>query len=235
MPWCRNLSTSLERQRRVAIANEAVAPWLPKGHTVRMIDTLSLNERVQIIESIFERFGKEDYFGEPVTHLEHALQCAALADAAGHDDEVIIAALLHDIGHICAPKDAQHMDTDGGPDVGVVDHEFIGGDFLKLLGFSDRVTTLVESHVPAKRYLVSTDEKYHNGLADDSRRSLEFQGGLMTKKEVEEFSADVELRDLKLEFRSWDEKGKVPGASTPSLGYFIPMVERHLKSRQASW
>ena len=57
---------------------------------------------------------------EPVSHLEHALQCASLAHAADHGEETIVAVPLHDIGHICA-EDAPHMDTDGGMDVGVVD------------------------------------------------------------------------------------------------------------------
>ena len=215
----------------MAVAAEAVQRWLPSGGSrPTAVDALTARERTRIVESIFERFGEEDYFGEPVSHLEHALQCAALAAEAGHDEDVVVAALLHDIGHICAPEDALHMDTDGGPDVGIVDHESIGGDFLKLLGFSQRVCLLVESHVPAKRYLVSVDREYHDGLAEDSRRSLMFQGGMMNEQEVAEFCADSELRDLKLEFRTWDEKGKNPGAETPPLEFFMPMVERHLAS-----
>ena len=95
----------------------------------------------------------------------------------------------------------------------------------------DLLGRVARHNVPAKRYLVSVDQEFHDGLADDSRRSLMFQGGVMTREEVAEFSSDAELRDLKLEFRTWDEKGKAPGAKTPPLEFFMPMVERHLKGR----
>ena len=73
-------SSSAEHQRRMAVAAEAVQRWLPSGGTrPTAVDALTARERTHIVESIFERFGEEDYFGEPVSHLEHALQCAALA------------------------------------------------------------------------------------------------------------------------------------------------------------
>ena len=88
---------------------------------------------------------------------------------------LVLAALFHDIGHICAPADAPHMDTDGGPDVGVVNHERIGADHLRALGFSEHVAILVESHVTAKRYLTFKAPEYLRALAADSTRSLRFQ------------------------------------------------------------
>ena len=110
------------------------------------------------------------YFGEPVTHLEHALQCAMLAEQEHMPDAVVVAALLHDIGHLSAPDTAPHMDTDGGPDVGVVDHELVGAVWVRMRGFSEEVADLVESHVPTKRFLVTTNATYRGILAADSIR-----------------------------------------------------------------
>ena len=160
---------------------------------------LPVEEALAVIEMTFDEYGAEPYFGEPVTHLEHALQCAYHAEMDGYAGDVVVAALLHDIGHICAPDDAPHMDWDGGPDVGIVDHETVGGEFMRLLGFSDFVKELVESHVPAKRYLVAVDEDYAAGLAEDSKRSLMFQGGVMGQEEARAFESEGDaVRDLSL-------------------------------------
>lgn len=90
-----------------------------------------------------------------------------MAQTAGFNEDVIVAAFLHDIGHICAPDDAPHMDTDGGKDVGVVDHESIGKELLQVLGFSTFVTDLVESHVPSKKeymYLPSSGATFESSV-----------------------------------------------------------------------
>jgi predicted HD phosphohydrolase len=121
------------------------------------------------------------------------------------------------------------MDTDGGPNVGVQHHEEIGSLFLQRHGFSEQVNDvyvvisechkrlssfgqvcrLVESHVPAKRYLVAIEPAYERDLAADSIRSLTFQGGAMKPDEVTSFQAEDGL-DIKLIFRSFDERGKDP-------------------------
>ena len=121
-----------------------------------------------------------------------------------------MAALLHDIGHMSAPSTAPHMDSDGGEDVGVVDHERVGAEFVRARGFSELVADLVESHVPAKRFLVATNATYFARLASDSIRSLTFQGGAMTQAEADLFQGDAQL-DSKLALRSYDERGKKPG------------------------
>ena len=201
-------------------------PQLSTTHTPS--NPVNVDIAMSIISQSFSSSGSEPYFGEPVTHEEHALQCATLAQTAGFNEDVIVAAFLHDIGHICAPDDAPHMDTDGGKDVGVVDHESIGKELLQLLGFSTFVTDLVESHVPSKRYLVSIDKEYRSGLAEDSKRSLIFQGGIMTKDEVQNYESDPEMLDIKTMFRTWDDEGKKENAYTPPIEHFLPMVKRHL-------
>src|SRR2546430_8796056 len=49
---------------------------------------------------LFARKGGRAYEGEGVTQLEHALQTAAQAEAAGSPPALIAAALLHDLGHL---------------------------------------------------------------------------------------------------------------------------------------
>ena len=82
---------------------------------------------------LYERFGTSDYIGEPVSQIEHMSQAAELAMAEGFDDEVVLAAFFHDIGHLCA-EGAENM---GG--YGVVSHERLGADYLREAGFSERL------------------------------------------------------------------------------------------------
>src|SRR5690348_578212 len=108
---------------------------------------VSSEARVDQIMELLKTAGQSAYFGEPVTQLEHALQCAQLARDSGGDTEMIIAALLHDIGHLLE-EEGVHHET-----VGVIDHDAVGARYLRDRGFSDRVAQLVSGHVAAKRYL----------------------------------------------------------------------------------
>src|SRR6187402_138350 len=95
---------------------------------------------------LYQRFGGEDYIGEPVSQVEHMCQCAQLAEAGGFDNEVVLAAFFHDIGHLLEHvMPAKQMDG-----FGVVDHEKLGADYLLQKGFSERIAKLVSSHVQAK-------------------------------------------------------------------------------------
>ncbi len=158
----------------------------------------------QVIAEVFalyERFGDSDYIGEPVSQIEHMSQAAELAMAEGFDDEVVLAAFFHDIGHICA-EDAENM---GG--FGVVSHERLGADYLRRLGFSERMARLVEYHVQAKRYLTLKEPGYYARLSEASRRTLEYQGGVMSAAEAEAFERDP-LCAVSLRIRQWDEQAK---------------------------
>ena len=158
----------------------------------------------QVIAEVFglyERFGDSDYIGEPVSQIEHMSQAAQCALAEGFDDEVVLAAFFHDIGHICS-EDAQNM---GG--FGVVSHERLGADYLRSAGFSERMARLVEYHVQAKRYLTLREPGYYERLSEASRRTLEYQGGVMTQTEAEAFEKDP-LCAVSLRMRHWDEQAK---------------------------
>lgn len=158
----------------------------------------------QVIARVFglyERFGASDYIGEPVSQLEHMSQAAELAMAEGCDDEVVLAAFFHDIGHLCA----EGADNMGG--YGVVSHERLGADYLREAGFSERLARLVEYHVQAKRYLTLREPGYYAQLSEASRRTLEYQGGVMCAAEADAFEADP-LCALSLRMRRWDELAK---------------------------
>ena len=176
-----------------------------------------------VADRLFERLrlgAGEDYVGEAVTQLEHALQCAALADRAGLDEVEVLAALLHDVGHLDAPASAPRM-----AELGVVDHEVLGARFLESLGAPERLCRLVAGHVQAKRYLVATRPGYAARLSVASLGTLAFQGGPMSVTEVEAFDADP-LRDAYLRLRSYDEAAKVPGARVSDLTTYGDKIRR---------
>ncbi|WDH53071.1 HD domain-containing protein [Pseudomonas chlororaphis] len=158
-------------------------------------------QRIAEVFGLYERFGDSDYIGEPVSQIEHMSQAAQLAMAEGFDDEVVLAAFFHDIGHICG-QDAENM---GG--FGVAGHERLGADYLRRAGFSERLARLVEYHVQAKRYLTCKEPGYYERLSEASRRTLEYQGGVMSAEEARAFEQDP-LCAVSLRLRHWDEQAK---------------------------
>ncbi|MFJ7810461.1 phosphonate degradation HD-domain oxygenase [Pseudomonas asiatica] len=166
----------------------------------------------QIIDSTFalyERHGSDDYIGEAITQLEHMSQAAQLAMAEGFDDEVVLAAFFHDIGHLCGGDASM-----GG--YGVVSHERIGAEYLRRCGFGERMARLVQYHVEAKRYLTLRQSGYYQRLSEASRRTLEYQGGVMSEDEADVFERDP-LFEVSLRMREWDERAKVVGVAVIDL------------------
>ena len=163
----------------------------------------------------------EDYIGEDISQLEHALQAAYWALQTKAPDEVVLAALFHDIGHLIAP-DAPQMDG-----LGVMDHETIGANFLMQHGCSQRVADLVAAHVGAKRYLCHRKPAYYKKLSEASKGTLEFQGGPMNEEEATHFESSPDFRYF-LAIRSWDERAKDPNLEVPSIDSYIPMLKNHI-------
>ena len=164
---------------------------------------MNTHDIVNEIFTLYKKYGHEDYIGEAISQMEHMSQAAELAMQGGFDDEVILAAFFHDIGHICVSRNtANNM---GG--FGVKSHEKIGADYLREKGFSERIAKLVENHVEAKRYLTFRYPDYYNNLSEASKRTLEFQGGKMTEEEAEQFEQDA-LFDASIQLRKWDELAK---------------------------
>ena len=179
------------------------------------------------IMSYYEQHGGEEYAGEKVTQLEHMVQAAQLAEEQGYDEDVILAAFLHDIGHIC---EAGHGDNemDG---FGIKDHEEIGADYLKEKGFSKKVVRLVQSHVEAKRYLTFKYPGYYDQLSDASKKTLEYQGGKMYEEEAAAFE-QYPLFDLIIKMRRWDEEAKIEHKPLPDLSRYRNMILHHLESQK---
>ena len=186
------------------------------------------------IEKLFFEQGQNDYIGEPVSQREHSLQAAKCAMDATRcqegifaREEVVLAALLHDIGHMLGLRDPSGTKRMG--DCGVFDHEGIGGDFVETLGMSPRVAKLVRQHVNAKRYLTGTNASYFEKLSQASRTTLGFQGGPFTQDECKAFEGDEDF-DIILLMRQWDEAAKIPNLSVPGLECYRDMICRNVES-----
>ncbi len=175
--------------------------------------TSTINQVDQIIALLSE--ANSAYLGEPVTQLEHALQTAWFAARAEAGEDVVVAALLHDVGHLIEQQDG----------LGHPEHDRIGADWLAGLGVSPRVCELIGGHVQAKRYLTATTPSYYANLSETSRMTLAQQGGPMKAAEIVEFRADPRFND-KLRLRVWDEQAKQPGLPVPPLENYRIMLVR---------
>ena len=171
------------------------------------------------IKALFEARGGCQYSGEPVTQLEHALQSAQFAEVAGASDELITACLLHDVGHMA--NDQGETPTLRGVDDR---HQFHGVNALKRL-FGPAVLTPIRLHVDAKRYLCRANEDYWARLSEDSKRSLELQGGVFDPDQAAAFLRLPGARDAVL-LRQWDDLGKQADWRTPSLAHFMGRAAR---------
>ena len=180
-------------------------------------------EIADAVFALYEQHGDEDYIGEPVSQVEHMSQAAALAEAEGYDDEVILAAFFHDIGHLCAT--AESMDG-----MGNVDHEKLGAQFLLERGFSARLANLVNGHVIAKRYLTYKHPEYFEKLSPASRVTLNFQGGVMDVEEAIEFEQHPDA-DLIIRMRYWDDEAKLTNIPVNNIYHLKQLTVKHLKRK----
>lgn len=171
------------------------------------------------IEAVFARRGGEQYAGEPVTQLEHALQTAALAEADGGDDALVTACLLHDLGHLL--QDLGETPTLRGLDDV---HQYAAIPFLRGL-FPERVLGGIQLHVDAKRWLCATRPGYHQALSDDSKRSLVLQGGPFDDAQAAAFIARPGAHEA-VQLRLYDDRAKTAGQATPPLAHYLARARR---------
>lgn len=174
----------------------------------------------QIIEQLSQKGGGL-YAGEVITELEHALQCAHLARTSGASLGLVIAALLHDYGHLLhdLPEDFTARGLD--------DHHETRGAKLLEQHYPPSVCDPIRLHVAAKRYLCTKKADYLEGLSDTSRGSLELQGGLMSADEIEQFESEPYYREA-VELRLWDDLAKIPNAQVPPLESYRSLLEQCL-------
>lgn len=185
---------------------------------------------VAFLADIFERRGGEEYLGEPVTMAEHMLQGAHLAEQQGESEIIIVAALLHDIGHFTSEFGMFSMD-----DTQDKHHEEAGARVLERF-FPRLVVDCVRYHVAAKRYICATSPDYYEQLSAASIHSLKLQGGPMAPAEVKEFERNPHANEI-VRVRHLDDAGKIAGMNTPNFAYYAPMIQRvvdaHCTSRIA--
>ena len=169
--------------------------------------------------AIYTRTGSAAYFGEAVTQTEHAQQAAHFARLCGASDALVLAALLHDIGHLLDPVPAEITDwkTDAR-------HENSGSRWLASR-FGAEVSEPVRLHVPAKRYLCAIETTYLRQLSSASIHTLQLQGGPMSAAEIAAFEAERFHRDA-VTLRRCDDQGKVAGLRTPDFGHYRELIER---------
>ncbi len=163
--------------------------------------------------------GANLYGGEAVTQEQHALQCAQLAENESAPPSLIVAALLHDIGHLIDVEFEAALQRSEDRF-----HENLGHEYLSRW-FGPEVTEPVRLHVAAKRYLCATDESYHNRLSPASAHTLKIQGGPMSSGEVAEFEANPHHRNA-VRLRIWDDEGKDPDMATGTLDHFLNIVRQ---------
>jgi len=212
-------------------------PSLSRSGSVYTIDQ-TLDE----IVSYLTKAGTESYLGEQeeaVTQLSHALQAAQQAHLYSDDEEIIIAALLHDIGHMILARpdvwDPAAKGEDVTDDNGLQSeqHEWVGYHYLIRHGFSQKIADLVLGHVQAKRYLTYKDAAYYDRLSYTSRMTLIGQGGPFTAAQAQAFEQNP-LYQVKIRMREWDEAAKE--AEWQSNGHeieeYTEMIHRHLLLQQ---
>jgi phosphonate degradation associated HDIG domain protein len=171
------------------------------------------------VVGLFERRGSRMYGAEAISQLEHALQCATLAEAAGSAPELIAASLMHDLGHLVHDL-GDDPARDGVDDV----HQFLALPFLRTT-FPDAVLEPIRLHVDAKRYLCATDPGYWDTLSFASKRSLELQGGVYSAADAGRFIAQAHA-PAAVSLRRWDDQAKVPRLATPGLAHFAGVLGR---------
>ena len=170
------------------------------------------------IFALFATRGAVAYFGEKVSTTDHCLQTAWFAQLAKAPPQLVLAALLHDIGHLVVdvPDELEDWLEDAR-------HEEIGGAWLARR-FGPAISEPVRLHVPAKRYLCATQQSYFDVLSPASVKTLELQGGPMSTAEVAAFEAEPFFRDA-VRVRQWDDSGKVAGMVIPDLISYRALLE----------
>ncbi len=187
----------------------------------------TFNQTADHLISLFETDGHSMDFGEHVTQVQHAIQCASIAALQGGDTEMILAAFLHDIGHIHPDRELfESMDQ-----YGVADHEQLGAAYLEKLGFSEKICTMVRSHVAAKRYLTYKFPSYYDNLSDASKQTLLFQGGKMSSKEAKIFELSP-WKDECIKLRLWDEEAKSDVLADEDLTKIKHLIIEHLVTQK---
>jgi phosphonate degradation associated HDIG domain protein len=173
---------------------------------------------VQSIIDLYAAKGGARYGSELVSQLEHALQCAQLAQEEGAGTELVAAAFLHDVGHLVVER-PNFM----GREIDDL-HQFVGLPLLRGL-FGGAVLEPIRLHVEAKRYLCQAEAGYWDRLSPASRHSLELQGGPFSGVEAGRFLGRLHAREA-ISLRRWDDRARLPGQNLPDLDFVSAVLEK---------
>jgi len=179
--------------------------------------SLTLSEVV----SLLERRGQNQYGMEAINQLEHALQCADMAEQAGETPETVVASLLHDLGHLLAAE------REGVKEHNIQQddlHQYIALPFIRNL-FPDAVLEPIRLHVDAKRYLCLIEPSYWASLSPASKHSLEQQGGVFNEAEGQAFMAQPFAAEA-VRLRRYDDLAKVPAKVVPDLNHYTTHLQQ---------
>lgn len=181
-------------------------------------ESLSRQTIVPFLLQLFEMRGPESYLGESVSMAEHMEQSAACAHEDGASDELIIAALLHDVGHFISDFELDALEN--GMDNY---HEDAGAIILERF-YPPEISEPVRLHVAAKRYLCTVDDHYYGKLSAASVNSFNLQGGKMNVSEIAEFEANPH-HQAAIKLRHYDDDGKVQGRTIYKIDHYQPLLE----------
>ena len=184
---------------------------------------LTAENIVTFLKDVFERCGDEEYLGENVTMSEHMLQAATLAQERGFSEEIIVSALLHDIGHFTSEFGSFSMDDNEDKF-----HEEAGAKVLEKF-FPSIVIDCIKFHVLAKRYLCAKKPQYLKSLSKASIHSLKLQGGPMLRNEIDIFEKNPNLDNI-IKVRYLDDEAKEINKKTYNFDYFAPIVQKVVNS-----
>ena len=176
----------------------------------------------------FDKASKTCYGESAVTELEHALQCAELADHADADDELVFAAMLHDVGRYAVP---QELVFDTLQDVEIADNALGHGERgaqLMANMLPARSLFCIRYHAESKLYLCQKNPNYRAKLAGASVKTLAVQSTNYDQARLDELSGHRWWQDA-IRVRVWDDSAKDKGRATRPLDYWVDRLEKFLK------
>jgi predicted HD phosphohydrolase len=177
------------------------------------IDNINKNQFTSKLFNWMEDEGQTKY-DENVTQLEHSIQTAMLAKKFNSKSSIVVASLLHDIGHLILNENESKIDFLSYD----LNHEIVGAKWLEKI-FPKSVTEPIKLHVSAKRYLCTIEKNYYEELSFSSKKSFNLQGGVMNTQEKNIFIRNKYYMDA-LKLRRWDEKAKIKNMTLLPINSF---------------
>ncbi len=173
-------------------------------------------QALERIQTLYNNYGNKQY-GEKISQLQHAIQCAKLAEQNHASDSLIAASLLHDIGHLLYNDEIATLNLNDR-------HETLGAQLLQNL-FGSEVAQPVKLHVLAKRYLCSINQGYYEGLSEASKESLALQGGVLESASQKAAFEKHPCFEQALDLRHWDDEGKNEQDNDVDFSRYMPLLE----------